>query len=331
MKVPTSRPTRRFFFAVALLLLLEEDRAGRSLWSSSSSTGWGRLEPLLLVLLLLLEDDDDDEEEEERDSDDELYDGMNDTSDEDDDERFRRGPRLPLQGVGSRLAYSLNSGLSRLVSMGGPPPKLSHDHATQYAYVRQSLLLWREVQRNMYRLWSDADADLLVSTNGSYQLWNTGQGLNRVQACPRVAASMRRHLAKAQRESGQHWVGLSVVHLGDRDVPNALIFIDKYAQVPRILAPIVAVLDAVPKLCKSNKALKAYVRDKWGGPRELHLAILADFFKRAFDGDGDDGGSCIDGRLTSAWNWCSKIAKKDYYNIFSMAGFQGWDGSYREE
>ena len=34
------------------------------------------------------------------------------------------------------------------------------------------------------------------------------------------------------------------------------------------------------------------------------------------DGSGADNfydaGSCIDGRLTSAWNWCSKLAKKPY-------------------
>jgi hypothetical protein len=35
-----------------------------------------------------------------------------------------------------------------------------------------------------------------------------------------------------------------------------------------------------------------------------------------------------DGRLTSAWNWCSVIEKKPYYNIFLLTGFQGFDGKW---
>ena len=42
----------------------------------------------------------------------------------------------------------------------------------------------------MYYLWWVADRDLLQDSP-SYTLQNTGQGLQRVQACPQVARSMR--------------------------------------------------------------------------------------------------------------------------------------------
>ena len=189
-------------------------------------------------------------------------------------------------------------------------------------------MLWKEVMRHMYKLWALADADLLDNPN-AYQLWNTGQGLNRVQACPLVAAEMRRLLHKVQRESGP-WVGLSVVHLGDRDVPNALVFIDKYTQVPRLLRPVATVVGPALDAMAADGAIGEYISGRFKSARELRALILADFYKHAFDGDGDDGGSCIDGRLTSAWNWCSKIAKKPYYHVFMLSGFQGFDGQWRD-
>ncbi|CBJ48735.1 conserved unknown protein [Ectocarpus siliculosus] len=203
--------------------------------------------------------------------------------------------------------------------------QLSHDHRTQYTFVWQSLLLWSEAMRSMYRLWYFADSDLL-SGKASYRLQNTGQGLNRVQQCPSVSQEMRRILRVVQSTCGP-WVGLSVVHLGDRDVPNALVFIDKYTQIPRILNPVAEAVRSLEEMAH-DPVLGHYVDVGWGGVQNAKMAILSDFFKHGWDGSGDDGGSCIDGRLTSAWNWCSLLPKKPFAPIFYLAGQYGFDGGW---
>ena len=115
-------------------------------------------------------------------------------------------------------------------------------------------------------------------------------------------------------------------------VPNALHFIDKYNQVPRILNPMVLAIEGIDRIAKDPFIFK-YIEDAFGGidslkksmhsmDSELTVAILADFFKHAFDGSGADSyfdaGSCIDGRLSSAWNYANTISKKIYYPIFQM-------------
>ena len=44
---------------------------------------------------------------------------------------------------------------------------------------------------------------------------------------------------------------------------------------------------------------------------DMDLMDLDNFF---------DAGSCIDGRLTSAWNWCSMLEKKRYFYVFLLTG-----------
>ena len=52
-------------------------------------------------------------------------------------------------------------------------------------FVLQSLTMWLRVTERMFELWQCADADLL-DVRSRYSLSNTGQGLNRVQSCPKV-------------------------------------------------------------------------------------------------------------------------------------------------
>lgn len=218
---------------------------------------------------------------------------------------------------------------------------LTHGHATQFCFVRQSLGLWAECMKQMVYLWHYAEQDLI---NQRYNLRDTGQGLNRVQSAPLVSGCMHKILGSVQeneRANGRRWVGLSVVHLGDRDVPNTLFFIDKYSQIPRILAPIAMVMEKLPKLYELRADVKKYVDDYAaglvGGADKLKMvgvspvdvcrrAILRDYFRHGFDGSGDDGGSCVDGRLTSCWNWCSQVEKKSYFPLMLFCGFTGFDG-----
>ena len=106
--------------------------------------------------------------------------------------------------------------------------RLSHSHERQYYFALQSLTLWRDIIDDMFRLWAMAEADLLSETV-SYSLQDTGQGMQRVQQSPRTYKAMQQILARVQGKV-QHWVGSSVIHLGDHNVPNALSFIDKYTQ-----------------------------------------------------------------------------------------------------
>jgi len=218
---------------------------------------------------------------------------------------------------------------SLAIRSGKNGARLSHDHSKQYAYVLQSLTLWREILHDMFHLWSLAEQDLLAE-NSTYRLRDTGQGLNRVQVAPKTSRIMHVILHRAQKSVGT-WIGSSVIHMGDHNVPNALMFIDKYSQIYRILLPITTTLSQIPNL-KNNPAIHGLIEEEFGSVDGLVKEILADFFRHGFDGSGADNfydaGSCIDGRLTSAWNWCSSIEKKRYFPVFLLTGFVGFDGGW---
>ncbi len=95
------------------------------------------------------------------------------------------------------------------ISAGKNGARLTHSHARQYRYVEQTLNLWGRILHNMYELWWRAECDMLDGNNG-YRLTDTGQGLNRVQAAPRLSKLIHNILYSAQQSLGsENWIGSS--------------------------------------------------------------------------------------------------------------------------
>jgi hypothetical protein len=254
-----------------------------------------------------------------------------------DNNSFLNSNRVPIDKIIDFLTthFSPNrieEGYSLSIASGEKGARLSHSHERQYYFALQSLTLWRDIIDDMFRLWQMAEDDLLSETV-TYALQDTGQGMQRVQQCPRTYKAMQQILTKVQQTKVRNWVGSSVIHMGDHNVPNALSFIDKYTQVPRILGPIVACLENLEQMYENSEDITKLVDDGYGGLKKLRKDILHDFFRFAFDGSGADNfydaGSCIDGRLTSAWNWCSQLPSKPFYAIFKLTGFIGFDGEFK--
>lgn len=219
--------------------------------------------------------------------------------------------------------------LAILAGRGGA--RLSHGHTRQYAFVEQSLTLWREITHNMFGLWCMADMDLLDASNG-YTLRNTGQGLHRVQQAPRVERAMANILRNVQAKTRSGWVGSSVVHIADANVPNGYTFLIKYTHVQELLMPVINVISGLSSLAQKDARVNNLIADAWEDVDGAKRAILRDFFRHAFDGSGADSffsaGSSIDGRMTSAWNWCSKLESKSFYPLFLLSGFTSFDGKW---
>jgi len=90
-----------------------------------------------------------------------------------------------------------NKSLQLRYGSGGS--RLSHSHSQQFKFVLQTLLLWKQIIRDMYKLWHLTDADL-IGSGGHYVLRNTGQGMNRVQSAPKLQGAMSRILSKVKGE-----------------------------------------------------------------------------------------------------------------------------------
>eukprot|EP00759_Apiculatamorpha_spiralis_P045361 PhF_6_TR42158/c0_g1_i1/m.63714 len=214
------------------------------------------------------------------------------------------------------------------INEGAGGSRLTHAHKEQYYFVLQTMAFWKNILMEMFSLWTIAEREML---DGSvpYAYEDTGQGYHRLQ---RGSAETRKALVHVLEQTKAElkgvWIGSDRIHLGDPQVPNGMYFLDKYAQISRIVNPILKVLEFVDGIADGR--LNTYIKTTWKSPEYLKKVIITDFLRHGFDGSGgdnmDDAGSCIDGRLTSAWNWCNEIHSKPYYPVFLLAGFHSFDG-----
>ena len=176
---------------------------------------------------------------------------------------------------------------SLAIRAGSNGARLSHTHERQYHYVRQTFALWKKVTEHMLELWRCAEEDLLYGE--PYRLRDTGQGYHRMQRAPATSRLMHRCLHQVQAADAVSWIGSSVIHMGDRNVPNAFLFIDKYSQISRICQPIVRTIEEIERhfyttttSSGGTSSLSTYLQHAFGTREELCLTILSDFFKHGF-------------------------------------------------
>lgn len=239
--------------------------------------------------------------------------------------------RIPVINMSKKLDdFFENSGSDSKYSLGirygYNGARLTHNHEKQYLYVKQALGLWNHVMRDLIELWYIADDDLFDGSN--YRLADTGQGFQRIKACPKLYKKMYSILHECQSKF-DYWVGIPVIHLGDDAVPNALFFLDKYIQIPSILIPIDKCIESIPILAR-DPFIKDMFEAQFGSIEELQKDILCDYFKHGFDGSGADNyyfaGSCVDASSTSSCEFCNNVSKKPYYKVFLLSGFTNFNG-----